>query len=222
VCNLVWLNWTMTGRGTTMFRPLWHVWLSVFCGLLVFGIDLVSVWKFAHADYKLNHEQLETQLLLMQANRALQEYQRDYGHPPESLKALGDAESTFLGGERFVDGWQRPVQLVSEGAQCVVVSYGRDGVLGGVGLDCDLSSDDIWPSDANPTLHQFLFEMPSLIIVCLCLVWSVITSFSIHSMCKKHQRAKKRLVTRFMQVIGILSLLCLGSSYFLIALLTTK
>lgn len=69
-----------------------------------------------------------------------------------------------------IDWWRRPLHYWTDGTHYRVTSYGRDGRPGGVGLDYDLSSDDLesgrtsthaWPripKQATPTFRQFLSD----------------------------------------------------------------
>jgi hypothetical protein len=74
-----------------------------------------------------------------------------------------------------LDAWgHRFLYSVKEGHP-VVTSYGRDGKPGGVGFDCDLSSDDKpLPTENMPTFSQFLLHPAAKGIVSACLACGVL------------------------------------------------
>jgi hypothetical protein len=67
---------------------------------------------------------------------------------------VSDLEYYWSSG-KFVDGWGHPFAFSSEGTNCLIVSYGRDGKPGGKGVDFDLTSQHPMPKEAMPTFEQF-------------------------------------------------------------------
>ena len=87
---------------------------------------------------------------------------RDINFPNSSLKIVKNGIP--------VDGWGRPLLYSVHETSYTLQSYGRDGLPGGTGLDRDLDSNADNPSNYSdpylsnppvPTLHQFVYELPS-------------------------------------------------------------
>jgi general secretion pathway protein G len=85
---------------------------------------------------------------------ALAEYRKQRGQYPSSLDQLPGAN------ERFVtkDLWQHPLQYSVTADGYTLASLGRDGKVGGDGLDADIDLSREGPVHLRPTLWQLLFE----------------------------------------------------------------
>ena len=146
-------------------------------GLAVSGFALFVGWKHASQGPSLNKEQRYTQMQLELINDAITDYRERFGRLPSSLLELASRNHSLMGneGESVLDGWGRPIRYREDGQEVFVVSYGRDGKAGGLGLDFDLTDKNIWPEQANPTFSQFILEMPSGSLVIVCLVCGAAT-----------------------------------------------
>ena len=82
---------------------------------------------------------------------------------PRGLPVRVDENGTPL------DSWRRPVRYWTDGTHYRITSYGLDGKPGGVGLDYDLSTNDLGkhqalqgtlalPRQARPTFRQFMTD----------------------------------------------------------------
>jgi hypothetical protein len=91
----------------------------------------------------------------VQIRQALADYAGKHGHFPDSLKEIPDLEQSL-----FQDAWRHPYQYTKTEGGYSLISLGRDGRPGGVGLDADIVSDQDHDAqlDIEPTLAQFLFE----------------------------------------------------------------
>ena len=81
---------------------------------------------------------------------ALELHRTDHGAYPTSEEGLSAlTRSTFRGAPSSIpdDPWGNPYVYASDGTEFVLMSLGRDGVLGGDGYDRDLTID----SDAAPS-----------------------------------------------------------------------
>jgi len=106
------------------------------------------------------------------------------GPPGAYGTAFSDDALPFVKNGAPVDGWGRPLHYSAEGTSYTILSYGRDGKPGGIGLDCDMGmvhhpagwyADSIKFSGSYqespsymPTLYQFLFELPSRGMILSC------------------------------------------------------
>jgi hypothetical protein len=104
---------------------------------------------------------------------ALQDYQGERHTLPKTLDELPNLQLVRTDDQsRPADYWRRPLQYQVNGSRYRVFSSGRDGKPGGLGLDYDLSNDDLtetkdrddsarWrtlPAKARPTFRQFLSD----------------------------------------------------------------
>jgi len=90
----------------------------------------------------------------IQIRRGLSDYAREHGQFPDSLEQLPDLKE----GWHPVDPWKHPYQYGKTADGYRLLSLGRDGKPGGVGLDADIDSEQGDDILIEPTLSQFLFE----------------------------------------------------------------
>jgi hypothetical protein len=138
----------------------------------VFMIPFLCTW-LGEASMQFESELKMTYLHLPGVENAIRAYRREYGVFPASLKDLlttkhyrGPARSDPNGD--ILDGWGRPFAYSHSDDHFEVISLGRDGKPGGVGLDHDLSSDRNSIKQSFPTLRQFLFELPTQRFLGVC------------------------------------------------------
>jgi len=145
--------------------------ISLALGLLVFALALGIAWRNYRGAYGFQWKQASTRARFRQIDKGIEAFRRERGALPRSLADLDPQKHLGIdSGDRgpVLDGWQHPLHYTVEGGFYEVVSYGRDGRPGGVGLDFDVSNTDPWPPEALPTLGQFLFEMPSRGMILTC------------------------------------------------------
>ena len=131
--------------------------------LLVFTITYLTCW--VSLGYASVMNDLQFKLATFEfpiINEALQEYAETAGEFPESLQALAKVQQlgTPLGpsGEPL-DPWNHPFRYRRTGDDFELASLGRDGQVGGAGLDADLDADDNFNGlEIRLPLSQFLFE----------------------------------------------------------------
>lgn len=87
----------------------------------------------------------DTVLTMKNAEQGLQLYSaKNKGKFPSSGAGLDAAAEYFSGGAVPLDGWGNPYQYRAAGFQIknpyVLVSFGADGLLGGLGPDADIQS----------------------------------------------------------------------------------
>ena len=87
-----------------------------------------------------------------QIRQALADYRQKHGQYPESLNQVPELKEM-----RLIDAWGHPYQYTKTENGYSLISLGRDGKPGGVGLDADIDSDQEHIL-VEPTLSQFLFE----------------------------------------------------------------
>jgi general secretion pathway protein G len=138
--------------GTDM---LLRVLIAIGVGLVVCGISLFVAWQNAR-DADAFTEQALTRHLLRQFSQTITQYQRVFHAAPRSMEELLAMTNGFQGSPLMIDGWERPFLFSSDGTNCLITSYGRDGRPGGIGLDSDLTSRSWRTKVSLATFLQFL------------------------------------------------------------------
>lgn len=87
-----------------------------------------------------------------QIRQALTDYRQKHGRCPDTLDQVPELKEM-----RFVDAWGHPYQYTKTENGYSLISLGRDGKPGGVGLDADIDSEQEHIR-LEPTLSQFLFD----------------------------------------------------------------
>ena len=127
--------------------------------IVISGISLYVAWQQANHPH-VWHEQWITRWELRRMSNAIVAYQNKFHVSPtnfEQFRTMTNEipEIGYLGGPEFMDGWRQPFVFQSKGTNCLIISYGGDGKPGGVGVDCDLTSDNPCPKESAPTFSQF-------------------------------------------------------------------
>ena len=91
-------------------------------------------------------------------HEALSDFARKHGHYPNSLSEVPGLKDC-----NFVDPWGNSFYYEKTPQGFRLLSLGRDGEPGGVGLDADIDSDRENRIPYEPTLSQFLFESAAAI-----------------------------------------------------------
>ena len=159
-------------------RLLFRFAVAVVIGLSVSALSLWVAWGNACNAELARPEQFFTQHNLRQIAKGIEDFHQKFGSYPHSLDDVRNSVtnqdywvgSDVDGAPKMVDGWGRPFLFSTNGNSCLLTSYGRDGLPGGKGLDCDLTSRDWAPKDARPTFYQFLHDMPVQGMINSCLV----------------------------------------------------
>lgn len=142
--------------------------------LAVTLIATVVAWQTTRPMYNVRHQQWITQQMLEELPRAIAKYQQLTNALPQTLddlRVLGQLHWLYFDEKQgLVDGWKRAFVYVHAGTNYTVSSLGRDGRLGGVGLDYDLTAADPNPGIAMPTFGQFLGNSPAnrgMVVTCI-------------------------------------------------------
>lgn len=123
-------------------------------------------------------EQARTYYSIVQIKAQMNDYKKQHGNYPVSLSGFNYFGSEEKNG-RLLDGWKRPFEYSISGVNYFFVSRGRDGLAGGVGLDCDLSNLQPHPAQARLTLPQFLFDSGTRGIILSCIGGGLFACFAL-------------------------------------------
>jgi general secretion pathway protein G len=148
------------------WRRKWRLFAASLTALIVFTSTYLACWVAMGSASVMNRlEFVYAEMELEQVNEALQKYAEANGKFPASLQALTNVQSLaprFVGpsGE-LLDPWGHPFHYRLAGDGFELVCLGRDGKVGGVGLDADmLAGGERDDSKMRLPLSQFLFETP--------------------------------------------------------------
>ena len=126
--------------------------VSLLLGLLVLGISTyVAFRQFCGPGLVIRDHQRLSLRNIGEVDEAIETYRQEKHALPDSLRDLPPTEDVHFRTDETgapLDWWRRPLHYWTDGTQYRITSYGRDGKPGGVGLDYDLSSDDL-PKDAS-------------------------------------------------------------------------
>lgn len=120
---------------------------------------------------RFNGAQITTQKRLNRINRELIHLSNMLHKTPQ----LADLR-TVLGNEYLNDGWGHPFIFVNDSGHVYLISYGRDNKQGGLGKDCDLTSDDPYSNNCGWTYRQFFTDRTTqpFILLAMMLGYAVV------------------------------------------------
>ena len=124
--------------------------------LLVFILVYLAAWaelRQGVAMGRSGYERITRRHFFGQVQRVLSDYAQKHGHYPDSLEHVPELEDLVP-----LDPWHRPYEYSKTEDGFSLLSFGRDGKPGGVGLDADFYLDEEGGPIIEPTLSQFLFE----------------------------------------------------------------
>jgi len=115
--------------------------LALIAGLLIFGIGLNVMWSSSQSHAEML--QIMTKNRMKSVNSDIQAYLKKEGKLPGSLNVVGvDPSYPSFNDSNLLDRWRRPYVYRITKTGYTLMSYGRDGKPGGVGLDSDISLDN--------------------------------------------------------------------------------
>lgn len=134
--------------------------LALVTAVLVFVLTNWAGWLQAviSPETFLFYSHGDTDYRLKSTREVLENYHRAHGRYPDSLQEL-PGDSVILGragNSQFIDNWSNPIHYQRTSTGYELLSFSRDGKLGGFGLDADLDGKNPIPA---PTLRQYFIEM---------------------------------------------------------------
>jgi hypothetical protein len=168
-------------RKSTLLR---RVLIALFVGLVLALISIYSVWVGIRDIPRVVYPREGTINDMHDIDSSIAGYQEKEGKLPASLEDLLDIEGAWsIRRDQLRDRWGHPFLYSVKGQEYTIVSLGHDGQPGGIGIDWDMASTgphkDAWAvlwkavctyPEAQPTLRQFLFEVPparGMVVPCL-------------------------------------------------------
>jgi len=99
--------------------------------------------------------------------KALDDYVRATGQTPAKLTDVPEIADQAKYSPAVLDSWGRPYAIMVVKGRAMVVSYGRDGRPGGVGLDADITVKSRYVK-STVTLPQFVqvAELRPVLLIC--------------------------------------------------------
>jgi uncharacterized membrane protein (DUF441 family) len=185
--------------------------IASMAALTVLSIAIAVAWLGARGDYP--EEQSSTWHRLGFLNHAIHKFHDDTGNWPSSLQELADKR--YESESDLVDRWGRPFLYTVDGNSLELLSLGRDGEPGGIGVDADLSGWSavpdsppgrvIFPPEASVTFRQFLFSKQKTIPFYICLLGVTLAVF-VSMLCLRDMdlEAHKRREVAAAIVLGVM------------------
>jgi hypothetical protein len=146
--------------------------VSLVVGCLVLAISCDVAFDQFRDSHVVGLPGIRTLAYIAALRDAVETYRSERHSLPSSLRNLPMPKGAYVQTDESgapVDGWRRPFRYSTDGAKYQIVSYGRDGKLGGLGIDCDLSTRDLAEHEAlvqkntlplvrraRPTFEQFI------------------------------------------------------------------
>jgi general secretion pathway protein G len=151
--------------------------VSVFVAAAVTALAIISAFQNSRGTLGFAPKQFQTEFDLRWLTNRINDYQRTFHHLPPSLVDLTNINQ---GHTILEDSWGRALIYNTNEHGYSLLSYGRDGLPGGVGLDADLSNTNLFSPSSRLTFNQFLFDVPSKPILWTCVaagIMAAITTF---------------------------------------------
>jgi hypothetical protein len=114
--------------------------------LLVTGVALFTVSGQSSGRPYVFYMQSATIQELKLIHEHIHKYREKYGKLPTAI----DYDYHKNAKDEVIDYWDRPYIYLVHGDSYRIISYGADGIPGGIGLDADLASDDSYPQGSKP------------------------------------------------------------------------
>ena len=149
-------------------------------GCVVAIVAVLAAWVEHGGRWILAPRQSMTAGILERTGEAISAFRKKHGRLPAALEELGGLPDAQAGEYmETIDGWDRPLVYGVEGDGYTLVSLGRDGRPGGIGLDYDLGgAGRPLPPASFPTLAQFLFEMDTGRMIQACLACGIMAALA--------------------------------------------
>jgi hypothetical protein len=134
--------------------------VAAMVGTIVFVLSMLAAWRSAFVFFSPLQE--GTVLQFMHIDHAIESFGSIF---EDSARTVNDVRLVYPGlfensQNQVLDAWGHPFHFEFKGTRLIATSYGRDGQPGGIGLDADISSDRRNNANLQPTLSQFLFDLP--------------------------------------------------------------
>lgn len=118
-----------------MKKALLFKWIaSLIAGLLVTSYTL-DITRSSGAQIASTRQTFVLDSLKM-IDEAVQKHRNEHGKLPRTLSEVKNSDFEDI--DKWRDAWQHPIVYQQQGDKYSIVSYGRDGKAGGIGLDADL------------------------------------------------------------------------------------
>lgn len=168
--------------------------LALTAGLAIAGVGLNVTWRNAagHAP----DLQRYTRSKIEQVNDDIKAYRKKNGKLPASLDVLIEDPEDFAFNDKtnpmLFDAWLRPLEYKVNKNSYGLISYGRDAKPGGVGLDCDISINDMHPAGAKSPFLQVITDPWAFEMVKASAVSGIITFFLIFLLVRPQDLSQHR------------------------------
>lgn len=171
-------------------RPALRAAFALACGVVIGGFAYINAWQNSSGHWRIFAKHRWAMHAMREIERGVEQHQREHAVLPDNLSELKPFLHTswvddFDSEDRPLDPWGHPyVYTVSENGY-ELLSYGRDGKLGGLTLDADLPSRPYRERPGEATLKEFTFELPTGQLRVGCALAGVFTAIAVWILFKK-------------------------------------
>jgi hypothetical protein len=152
----------LAGTGVGSWLQKWRLVLASLTGLLVFTTTYLACWVKIGDARHMDVETARGYSVLRLVNESLTRYAKAKGHFPDSLQELAKLKDHGLPVDesgQVVDFRGHPFYYRKTPSGFELANLGRDGKIGGRGLDADVFvGDGPYSAKMHLPLRQFLFE----------------------------------------------------------------
>lgn len=139
----------------------WAIRIAIALGaaVVIFVIACLATWHTGAHDYSFGQRRTIHTLRLIR--HVIASHVTTHGDLPATLEEVAEIAEHMTGDrdDRRFDDWGHLIQYRRLNDHYEVYSLGRDGMVGGKGLDGDIYRDGRNREGRRPTLKQFFFEM---------------------------------------------------------------
>lgn len=141
-------------------RLKYYLPVALLSGLIVFAIVNVAAWYNHRGEFGVCPNQMLTRYIILQhISQKIESYRKEHETLPLVLTDISDLENMMGKPDSPpTDPWDNLIQYRLNDSSYELFSYGRDGKVGGIGLDADIFPDGRNRKKALPTFSQFFLE----------------------------------------------------------------
>ena len=171
----------MNSHRAHRLHPVIRAAVALACGAAIGSIAYVGAWQRSDGNYIYFADHYRAVEELGWIESAIARHIEQNGErPPEwsNLESFKWPEGETTEHGVLLDPWQHPFhyRVTDDGHE--LLSLGRDGLPGGLGLDADIPSQPPQHFPGSATLRQFTFELPTGSIHFTCTLAAICTAIA--------------------------------------------
>jgi hypothetical protein len=143
---------------------------------IVFGLTFEAAHRAQGWKLSIRSGRLQASIVVNALQQAVDSHVKSARRIPARLTDVPEINDDLARRPGYlIDSWNHPYQLVKRNRAPTVISYGRDGLPGGEGLDADITANAS-PDLNGVTIRQFIQLAPMTPVLVKCLVAAMFTA----------------------------------------------